>query len=448
VASTPKTQLQLTLHPLGQHAGKPPLVVKRQVLVIGSRDGSHIRLSSDQVSRTHALLVIDSAGVYIRDLGSRTHTLVNTKAVTEHVLRSGDRIAIGNFLFRAEIAGTPSSTPSLTNPPSPASFMIQGQSMAYPIDGRTAVIGRRSFCGPRLEHDDVSAIHAVVFQLDGQHVLRDLGSRTGTFVNGEKAHQIPLHFGDDLRVGPFYLRYIRDLDLARESSAPAAISIKTQEPLLHEPLLDEATNKVSDDATNDDGPIHLETSPEPAIVAFQPVVSPLVELSPVDGIPRGNLDDEPIEVDQPIQADASHSTPDEVIVEVVAPNPFADEISQEIQGEIHDDIVLPIGRGSSFSSAASALPLVADDLADDLMDGVAADSVDGRPADPSLEDPIELSPEFSPEFSPESIVADQSAAPLHESDKSVEEPQELAFEPSADEAPEQFSPARPILTQL
>ncbi|HEY8765945.1 MAG TPA: FHA domain-containing protein [Dehalococcoidia bacterium] len=62
-------------------------------------------------------------------------------------------------------------------------------------------IGRAATCGVVLNDPKVSREHARV-RLDGQLVrLRDLGSRNGTFVNGEGVSQADLHPGDEVRVG-------------------------------------------------------------------------------------------------------------------------------------------------------------------------------------------------------------------------------------------------------
>jgi len=55
----------------------------------------------------------------------------------------------------------------------------------------------------------VSTAHAVVFHVGGKRYLRDLGSRTGTFVNGKKIHQQELNPGDTLRIGETDIRYAR-----------------------------------------------------------------------------------------------------------------------------------------------------------------------------------------------------------------------------------------------
>lgn len=54
-----------------------------------------------------------------------------------------------------------------------------------PVPGRM-VVGRSASCGLRLTDRAVSGEHAVLAWAEGAWTLRDLGSRNGTFVNGER----------------------------------------------------------------------------------------------------------------------------------------------------------------------------------------------------------------------------------------------------------------------
>jgi sigma-B regulation protein RsbU (phosphoserine phosphatase) len=70
-----------------------------------------------------------------------------------------------------------------------------------PIDKPTFSIGRRSSADLQVVSTDVSREHAEIV-LEGDHyVLRDRGSRYGTFVNGEAVTERPLINGDRIRLG-------------------------------------------------------------------------------------------------------------------------------------------------------------------------------------------------------------------------------------------------------
>ncbi len=71
-----------------------------------------------------------------------------------------------------------------------------------PIDKQLIAIGRRGENDLRLSGSDVSRDHAEIAQADGKYVLRDRGSRYGTFVNGEQiAAERPLRHGDRIQFG-------------------------------------------------------------------------------------------------------------------------------------------------------------------------------------------------------------------------------------------------------
>lgn len=71
-----------------------------------------------------------------------------------------------------------------------------------------AVLGRDADCTVPLPAEDVSRRHARVAPEGGGHVLADLGSTNGTFVNGVKVTQPRrLEPGDVIRVGETDLRY-------------------------------------------------------------------------------------------------------------------------------------------------------------------------------------------------------------------------------------------------
>ena len=70
-------------------------------------------------------------------------------------------------------------------------------------DGRAWKIGRHESCEVKFQSNVVSRQHAML-QLDdnGDYILIDLGSRNGSFVNGQRvAIPVTLHNGDEISVG-------------------------------------------------------------------------------------------------------------------------------------------------------------------------------------------------------------------------------------------------------
>jgi hypothetical protein len=72
-----------------------------------------------------------------------------------------------------------------------------------PLSGQRLTLGKASTNDVPLDHDDtVSRLHAVLENLGFAWSIRDLGSRNGTYLNGEKitAERV-LRSGDEVRVG-------------------------------------------------------------------------------------------------------------------------------------------------------------------------------------------------------------------------------------------------------
>ena len=75
-------------------------------------------------------------------------------------------------------------------------------SRVVPLDKPLIAIGRRGENDVRLSGSDVSRDHAEIAQANSSYVLRDRGSRYGTFVNGEQiSAERPLRHGDRIQFG-------------------------------------------------------------------------------------------------------------------------------------------------------------------------------------------------------------------------------------------------------
>jgi pSer/pThr/pTyr-binding forkhead associated (FHA) protein len=71
------------------------------------------------------------------------------------------------------------------------------------------ILGRSSQAAVRLNDQWVSRRHCEIDEIDGRVVLRDLGARHGTYVNGRPVSEAVLNIGDTIQIGLTVLRLIR-----------------------------------------------------------------------------------------------------------------------------------------------------------------------------------------------------------------------------------------------
>src|SRR5436305_13846446 len=88
------------------------------------------------------------------------------------------------------------------------------------LSGQRVTVGKASTNDVSLEHDaTVSRLHAVLENLGHAWSIRDLGSRNGTYLNGDKISvEKVLRSGDELRIGTSRMIFWE----VREADQPAA----------------------------------------------------------------------------------------------------------------------------------------------------------------------------------------------------------------------------------
>ena len=230
------------LAPEGAEAGERGVAVRREFMLIGNRRRAHLRLESSSVSRCHAALIRGGNMFYVRDLGSRTGVLVNGSAVRESNLSDGDFLQVGEFLFRVEnpLIPGPAAERAGTMP-----AFLQGSAATFRIEGRGLLIGRRPTCDVTLDEPAVSAKHALVFELNGVHRVRDLYSRTGTWVNSVQVKMCQLRPGDVVRIGHSEFRYVSVQPPAPAPPLPATLveAIRLEDDEEADPRADSGANQ-------------------------------------------------------------------------------------------------------------------------------------------------------------------------------------------------------------
>ncbi len=88
-------------------------------------------------------------------------------------------------------------------------YLLQDQNV-FPLDHGIFQIGRRRDNHLVLEQPTVSRNHAQIRLINGNYVIFDLNSTSGTFVNGIKIHQAILHPGDVITLAGFSIIFIQE----------------------------------------------------------------------------------------------------------------------------------------------------------------------------------------------------------------------------------------------
>ena len=217
------------LKPIDGSAIPAPIALNRPVCVVGDRSRVHLVLPSPLVSRSHALLIDDADGLYVRDLCSSNGVLVNDGRIRETLLQDGDCLRMGPFAFRCRI-----SRPIPDDSHEPVMAEIRGDDfIPVPLNARrTTLIGSRGGCDVRVRGVGVSPVHAVVFRRRGRWFIRDLSSEGGTRIFGRLIREAELLGGEQIRVGTAAIWYIRpDQEKNASAQAPAADAVTAAEAL-------------------------------------------------------------------------------------------------------------------------------------------------------------------------------------------------------------------------
>lgn len=94
---------------LGGELLATPIPLERPEVTLGRALDAHVRVNDQKASRLHACISTEvdaksgSTVFKVKDLNSTNGTLVNGRPVTEAVLNHGDKILVGNQLFRFEL---------------------------------------------------------------------------------------------------------------------------------------------------------------------------------------------------------------------------------------------------------------------------------------------------------------------------------------------------------
>ncbi len=158
-----------------------------RIVLIGRASGNDLVLRQPSVSSRHARVVVGPDGIWIEDLGSRNGTFVGTppRKVDRERITLDDPLVFGDAALPATALR---DFLERTQPRPPDDGVI------HLDDAALVTFGRRADASVPLDQPLVSAVHASVAVDRGRVIVRDLGSMTGTFVDGRRIER-PVEIG-------------------------------------------------------------------------------------------------------------------------------------------------------------------------------------------------------------------------------------------------------------
>lgn len=205
----------------------------QHAILIGRQNNSDIVLESNSISRRHAKITLNKHLIEIEDLGSGNGTLVNQKKIPpkEKIpITAEDKIRIEEYDFELEMEHSVTHKipvynrdPDITDPDILEIKMIKkvlgaldheklpsititsepfkNTKAVFDEDMGQLIIGRDTSCQLSLDSNVVSRQHAALTLKWGGFVIKDLESKNGTFVNGERIEEKSIKDGDEIVFG-------------------------------------------------------------------------------------------------------------------------------------------------------------------------------------------------------------------------------------------------------
>lgn len=125
------------------------------------------------------------------------------------------------------------------------------------------VIGRNPEAQVDLQDEDVSLLHAAIVENDGSYAISDMGTQSGTFVNGEKILETDLNSEDEIQVGPYRIQFFVGIPKPGSLTAVGIPLAKLKE--------EEAAQDQKAETKKAEEPPKVETKPEPTAEEPPPI---------------------------------------------------------------------------------------------------------------------------------------------------------------------------------
>ena len=187
---------------------------------IGRNNTNDFVLDDPFTSSTHALIKTDGTHAVIYDLGSRSGLKVNNCSISGKPIVQGSHIRIGDTRMQVLVVDSPDQ---FASPQNPNMTMVDRKgkkgialvATTGPDAGKSFMIGegqnhigRNTDNNVRLSDGSVSRAHAMIRCEKGILTVFDLGSSTGTEVDGQRIGGLPVSTGDLITIGKTELTFV------------------------------------------------------------------------------------------------------------------------------------------------------------------------------------------------------------------------------------------------
>jgi pSer/pThr/pTyr-binding forkhead associated (FHA) protein len=204
--------------------GECYFIDKAEFLIGRDSRNSDLVIANNDISRTHAKIVLQDGQYFIEDNESVNGIECNGQHIKKKEINEGDVFWLASYelRFTYQIPATQPSirieptrnppVPIIRNPPAPIArnqtltLIFQGEQ--YAIDKDEFVIGR----SPRssdlvISNNDISRKHASIICRDGQYFIKDNGSTMGIEYSGMRIDNKKIEEGDVFWLASYELRF-------------------------------------------------------------------------------------------------------------------------------------------------------------------------------------------------------------------------------------------------
>jgi ABC transport system ATP-binding/permease protein len=207
-----------------------------QVLHIGRGVECEIRLDYPMISRQHAQITRADGEWIIEDLHSLNGVALNQidNKIQRATLKPSDEIYLGSYKISASRILSEKR-------------LSQGEGAfeAVGFEGDRMVLGRDPSCSYPLNYPMISWQHAALERTAAGIYVEDLGSRNGTYVNGERiTGKTLVHPGQEIGLGSFRFQLLEDGGLAKREYN-GNVTIEVSAVAVNAPNGDRLLNEIS-----------------------------------------------------------------------------------------------------------------------------------------------------------------------------------------------------------